>query len=209
MITLLLTLVVGLFLVLVIQRWILKDIRKLRVQHAELIKTLNFQLNHKREENNGPAAVSHGQTDAFYLGAEIDSTALRIKSGERERRAKAGADRGDSRRKDSLLRELEPVDQAEIEASLDKPADTVEDVDRASTMGDETIQNEILAYLRRIKKPAEYKEILRHVTSSLNEADSGSSVSEIVFNAINFLEDQGYIKSGMVGGRLICKLIEK
>jgi hypothetical protein len=207
--TLILTILLLLLLILMIQKWILEDIKKIRIRQTQIIESLNVKLNQIDQPTDDLPYFSNNQTDDLNIGQETQLLTSEIGNSRDIWGTEAEAQADDHLNNDRLSDEVQPIDRLKIDASSDKSHDNIRAVDRTPAIGGEIIRNEILTYLRRTKRPTDYKDILRHITRNMDETDGVSSMNEIVFNAINYMEDQGDLESALVGGKLICKLIDK
>jgi len=208
LITVILTTLVLLLLILIIQKWILDDIKKIRVGQTQIIESLNMKLNQTDQQTDDLPCYFNEQTDDLHAGQKTQSSTSEIGTSRDIRGAETEARAGDHLKSDRLSDDVQPTDQLKIDASSYESDDGIKTIGRAPAIASEAIRDEILTYLRRTKRPTEYKDILRHVKRNMSE-DEVLSINEVVFNAINYMEDQGYLESGLVGGKLICKLIDK
>jgi hypothetical protein len=197
--TVILTVLALLLLILLIQKWILEDIRRIRIRQTQIIESLNLKLNQTDQQADDLPYLSYKQTDDLDVGQETQLSTSEIANGREIRREETGTQADDHVGNDRL----------KIDVGSDESDEAIGVISRTPTVASEMIRDEILAYLRRTKRPTEYKDILRHVTRNMKETDGVSSMNEIVFNAINNMADQGDLASALVGGKLICKLLDK
>ena len=196
--TVMLTVLVLLLLILLIQKWISEDIRRIEIQQTEIIESLNVKLNRTEQQNGDLPYFTYKPADDLDVGQATQLSTSEIAPAKDIRTAETVPQPDEHLRNDRL----------KIAAGSEESDDAVGVIDKTRSVDSEAIRGEILTFLRRTKRPTEYKDILRHVTRNLNE-DEVSSMNEIVFEAINHMEDQGDLQSALLGGKLICKLIDK